>query len=53
MKLKLTIKDKSGVNMAGMEDTMLGKLAKEILDDVDVDKLQQSIGDKGDFKSNW
>lgn len=46
---KKTIKDKSGVNMAGMEDTMLGKLAKEILDDVDVDKLQQSIGDKGDI----
>ena len=32
-----------------MEDTMLGKLAKEILDDVDVDKLQQSIGEKGDL----
>jgi len=46
---KKTIKDKSGINMAGMEDTMLGKLAKEILDDVDVDKLQQSIGDKGDL----
>lgn len=46
---KKTIKDKSGVNMAGMEDTMLGKLAKEILDDVDVDKLQQSIGEKGDL----
>jgi hypothetical protein len=46
---KKTIKDKSGVNMAGMEDTMLGKLAKEILEDVDVDKLQQSIGDKGDL----
>lgn len=46
---KKTIKDKSSINMAGMEDTMLGKLAKEILDDVDVDKLQQSIGDKGDL----
>ena len=46
---KKTIKDKSGVNMAGMEDTMLGKLAKEILDDVDVDKLQKSMGDKGDL----
>jgi hypothetical protein len=46
---KKTIKDKSGINMAGMEDTMLGKLAKEILDDVDVDKLQKSIGDKGDI----
>jgi hypothetical protein len=32
-----------------MEDTMLGKLAKEILEDVDVDKLQKSIGDNGDI----
>lgn len=46
---KKNIKTKSGVNMAGMEDTMLGKLAKEILEDVDVDKLQQSMGDKGDL----
>jgi hypothetical protein len=35
--------------MAGMEDTMLGKLAKEIMDDVDIDKLQKSIGDNGDI----
>ena len=35
--------------MAGMEDTMLGKLAKEILEDVDIDKLQKSIGDNGDI----
>lgn len=46
---KRNIKEKTGVNMAGMEDTTLGKLAKEILDDVDVDKLQQSLGDKGDL----
>lgn len=32
-----------------MEDTMLGKLAKEILEDVDIDKLQKSIGDNGDI----
>jgi hypothetical protein len=35
--------------MSGMEDTMLGKLAKEILEDVDVEKLQKSIGDNGDI----
>lgn len=46
---KRNIKEKTGVNMAGMEDTTLGRLAKEILDDVDVDKLQQSLGDKGDL----
>ena len=43
------IKDKTTLNMAGMEDTMLGKLAKEILEDVDIDKLQKSIGDNGDI----
>jgi hypothetical protein len=43
------IKDKTNINMAGMEDTMLGKLAKEILEDVDIDKLQKSIGDNGDI----
>lgn len=43
------IKERTGINMAGMEDTMLGKLAKEILEDVDVDKLQKSIGDNGDI----
>ena len=43
------IKDKTNLNMAGMEDTMLGKLAKEILEDVDIDKLQKSIGDNGDI----
>mgnify|MGYP001178583062 CR=1 FL=1 len=46
---KRNIKEKTGINMAGMEDTTIGKLAKEILEDVDVDKLQQSLGDKGDL----
>lgn len=43
------IKEKTNLNMAGMEDTMLGKLAKEIMEDVDIDKLQKSIGDNGDI----
>jgi hypothetical protein len=43
------IKDKTNLNMSGMEDTMLGKLAKEIMEDVDIDKLQKSIGDNGDI----
>jgi len=42
-------KETSGIDMSAMEDTMLGKLAKEILEDVDVDKLQKSIGDNGDI----
>jgi hypothetical protein len=43
------IKEKTNLNMSGMEDTMLGKLAKEIMEDVDVEKLQKSIGDNGDI----
>jgi len=42
-------KETSGIDMSAMEDTMLGKLAKEILEDVDVDKLQKSIGENGDI----
>ena len=42
-------KDTGGIDMSQMEDTMLGKLAKEILEDVDVEKLQKSIGDNGDI----
>jgi hypothetical protein len=43
------IKDKSGIDMKGIEDTTLGKLAKEILEDVDVEKLQKSMGENGDI----
>jgi hypothetical protein len=39
----------TGIDMSQMEGTMLGKLAKEILEDVDVEKLQKSIGDNGDI----
>lgn len=42
-------KEKTGIDMSQMEDTMLGKLAKEIMEDVDVEKLQKSIGDNGDI----
>jgi hypothetical protein len=38
-----------GIDMSQMEGTMLGKLAKEIMEDVDVDKLQKSIGENGDI----
>ena len=43
-----TIKEKSGIDMQGIGDTTLGKLAKEILEDIDISKLKQSIGDDGD-----
>ena len=38
-----------GIDMSQMEGTMLGKLAKEIMEDVDVEKLQKSIGENGDI----
>lgn len=42
------VKENVGINLKGIEDTTLGKLAKEILEDVDVEKIQKSIGEKGD-----
>jgi len=42
-------KETGGIDMSQMEGTMLGKLAKEILEDVDVEKLQKSIGENGDI----
>lgn len=42
------VKDNVGINLKGIEDTTLGKLAKEILEDVDVEKIQKSIGENGD-----
>jgi len=41
--------DKPKFDMKGMEDTTLGKLAKEIIEDIDVDKIKKSIGDNGDI----
>lgn len=35
-------------NMAELESTSLGKLAKEIMSEVDVDELQKTIGENGD-----
>jgi len=34
--------------MKSIEDTSLGRLAKEILADVDIEKLQKSMGENGD-----
>lgn len=42
------VKENVGIDLKGIEDTTLGKLAKEILEDVDVEKIQKSIGEKGD-----
>jgi len=39
------IKEKSGVDMKFIENTSIGKMAKEILNDINVEKLQKSISD--------
>lgn len=39
------IKEKSGVDMNFIENTSIGKMAKEILNDINVEKLQNSIND--------
>lgn len=44
----IKIKKNVDIKMGGMENTTLGKLAKEILDDVDVNKLQKSMDKNGD-----
>ncbi len=36
-------------SFAGMEETSLGRLAKEIMDEVNVDELQKSVGEDGDI----
>ena len=36
-------------NFSGLEDTSLGRLAKEIMDEVNVDDLQKSVGEDGDI----
>jgi hypothetical protein len=36
-------------NMDSLKDTTIGKIAKEIIDDVDLTKLKQSITDEGDI----
>lgn len=42
------IKNGSGIDMNFIEETTLGKLAKEIMQDIDVDKLKKSIDNNGD-----
>ncbi len=42
--------DSSGMpNMDSLKDTTIGKIAKEIIDDVDLSKIKQSISEEGDI----
>jgi hypothetical protein len=36
-------------NMDGLKDTTIGKIAKEIIEDIDLSKIKQSISEEGDI----
>jgi len=44
-----SLKSKTGINMDDLKDTTIGKIAKEIIDDVDITKLQKSLSEEGNI----
>jgi hypothetical protein len=42
-------RDKASDHLNTLKDTTIGKIAKEIMDDIDVDKIKKSISDEGDI----
>lgn len=46
---QLAIENKTGFSMEDIEDTSIGKLAKEIMEDVDIEKVKKSINTEGDI----
>lgn len=46
---ELAIENKTGFSMEDIEDTSIGKLAKEIMEDVDIEKVKKSINTEGDI----
>ena len=46
---ELAIENKTGFTMEDIEDTSIGKLAKEIMEDVDIEKVKKSINTEGDI----
>jgi len=43
------IKDNVDDNLGSLKDTTIGKIAKEIIDDIDITKIKKSIGEEGDI----
>ena len=43
------IKDSADDNLGSLKDTTIGKIAKEIIDDIDITKIKKSIGEEGDI----
>ena len=48
---ELAVENKTGFSMDDIEDTSIGKLAKEIMEDVDIEKVKKSINTEGDILS--
>lgn len=46
---KLNIKNSTGFSLEEIEDTSIGKLAKEIVNEIDLDKVKNSIEKDGDI----
>lgn len=46
---KENIKEKTGIDMEGLKDTTIGKIAKEIIDDIDVSKIQKTLSEEKDI----
>ena len=46
---ELAIENKTGFTMEDIEDTSIGKLSKEIMEDVDIEKVKKSINTEGDI----
>lgn len=48
---KISILEKTGLSMDDIEDSSIGKLAKEIVEDVDIENIKKSIDENGDILS--
>lgn len=42
-------RDKAGDDLNSLKDTTIGKIAKEIIDDIDINKIKKSIDNDGDI----
>jgi len=49
MKTEKVKEDSSFNNMGELKDTTIGKIAKEIIEDVNIDKFKQTINEEGDI----
>jgi len=48
---EINILEKTGLSMDDIEDSSIGRLAKEIVEDVDIENIKKSINENGDILS--